>query len=175
MNFDICDNFTMNRNSIVYARNKCFDIAQDLGLHYFFEFEDDYLDFTARKPDVSGKGLHQYHVTSWDEIIDTFIEYFEACPQIKTLCFSQVGDWLGGIQGDMWKQKIKRKAMNTFLCSVDRPFTFLGRMNDDVNLYVTEGARGELFITVRDLILQQQETQKQNLVTQICTNLLVHM
>lgn len=160
MNFDICDNFTMNRNSIVYARNKCFDIANDLGLHYFFEFEDDYLDFTARKPSLDGKNLHQFNITTWDEIIDALIEYLEACPMMPTLCFSQIGDWMGGIQGDMWVQKIKRKAMNTFLCTVERPFTFLGRMNDDVNLYVTEGARGKLFMTIRDLILRQQETQK---------------
>ena len=159
--FDIGDNFDsqLKRNTIVYARNKCFDICKQLGLTYFWEFEDDYLDFTSRKA-ITEHNLTQTYVQQWDEIVDAFIEFLECSPMIQTVAFSQIGDWLGGIGSQIWQQKITRKAMNTFMCKVDRPFQFLGRMNDDVNAYVTLGARCVLFMTVRDLILRQQETQK---------------
>ena len=158
--FDICDRFmNKGRNSVVYARNKCFEIAKNLGLKWFFEYEDDYSEFKMRySPD--GVSLTAYILNNFDLIIDAMIEYMEECPQITTIAMSQQGDWIGGTGSQMWKDVIKRKAMNTFLCNVDRPFTFIGRMNDDVNTYVTEGARGMLFLTFRDLCMHQQETQK---------------
>ena len=51
--------------------------------------------------------------------------------------------------------------MNTFLCSVDRPFKFLGRLNEDVTTYVYKGNRGDLFLTVTDLAITQLPTQSQ--------------
>lgn len=155
--FDIGDNFTANRNSVVFARNMCWGIAKDLGLKWFFEFEDDYTDFCMRFNENGS--CHQWYVNDFDAICECFIKYMEDAPQITTVAMSQVGDWLGGINGDMYKKQVKRKAMNTFMCNVDRPFTFLGRMNDDVNTYVTEGSRGMVFLTVKDLVMRQQETQ----------------
>ena len=40
--FDTCDLQTRDRKAIVYARNACFDIAEQLGLKYFLELDDDY-------------------------------------------------------------------------------------------------------------------------------------
>ena len=156
--FDIGDNFNANRNSVVFARNMCWDIAKNLGIKWFFEFEDDYYEIT-RRFDVNGH-CHLWYVGDMDSICECFIKYMEEAPNILTVAFSQVGDWLGGMQGDMAKKCVKRKAMNTFMCCTDRPFIFIGRMNDDVNTYVTEGSRGKVFLTVKDLCLRQGETQK---------------
>jgi hypothetical protein len=49
--------------------------------------------------------------------------------------------------------------MNSFFCDVDKPFKFMGRINEDVNLYAENGRRGELFITVPRIRLEQKQTQ----------------
>ena len=51
--------------------------------------------------------------------------------------------------------------MNSFICSVDRPFKFAGAMNEDVNTYTTLGSRGELFLTIPLVSLNQLQTQSQ--------------
>jgi len=156
--FDIGDNFE-HRNTIVFARNKCFEIARQLGLKWFWEFEDDYVEFKHRnlKPDGSMAG---YILEDWWAVINELIKFMEECPNVTTIAMSQVGDWLGGKDSSVYRQQLTRKAMNTFLCDVDRPFTFVGRMNDDVNTYVTEGSRGKLFFTYKDLCLTQKDTQQ---------------
>lgn len=49
--------------------------------------------------------------------------------------------------------------MNSFICSVDRPFTFIGRINEDVNTYTRKGSTGDLFFTTHMLRLEQKQTQ----------------
>ena len=49
--------------------------------------------------------------------------------------------------------------MNSFVCSVDRPFVMIGRMNEDVTTYVVGGLRGELFFTALQVLLTQKQTQ----------------
>jgi len=77
-----------------------------------------------------------------------------------TLAMAQGGDYIGGKQ-NVKAQKLKpwRKAMNTFFCSVDRPFEFMGRMNEDVTTYVNLGHKGKLFITVPNVMIVQKMTQ----------------
>jgi hypothetical protein len=54
----------------------------------------------------------------------------------------------------------EEKAMNTFFCDVKKPFVFPGRMNEDVNMYVTYGNKGKLILTVADATIKQRDTQK---------------
>ena len=49
--------------------------------------------------------------------------------------------------------------MNSFICCVDRPFTFVGRINEDVNTYVRRGYEGDLFLTINQICLHQKQTQ----------------
>jgi hypothetical protein len=51
--------------------------------------------------------------------------------------------------------------MNSFLCSPERQFQFVGSMNEDVNTYTTLGSRGDLFFTFTNLQLDQKDTQSQ--------------
>ena len=52
--------------------------------------------------------------------------------------------------------------MNSFICSTERPFKFIGAMNEDVNTYTTLGSRGLLFGTVPMINLVQKATQSQS-------------
>lgn len=138
--------------AVVYARNAAFDIARDLGLKFFLVLDDDYKYFRYR--------MHNYYgfvasVKNIDKTFESMITFLENTPTM-TIAFSQGGDHIGGFQG----VKMKRKAMNSFFCRTDRPFKFMGTINEDVNAYVTLGSRGDLFMTLTAIQVDQIQTQK---------------
>jgi len=50
--------------------------------------------------------------------------------------------------------------MNSWFCDVNKPFKFVGHMNEDVSAYVLNGLQGHLFFTVMQMMLVQKPTQK---------------
>lgn len=71
---------------------------------------------------------------------------------------AQGGDYFKG-EGFLF-QKPVRKAMNTFFCSTEKPFKFLGRINEDVNAYITLQNNGQIFLTIPFIQMNQVQTQK---------------
>lgn len=53
-----------------------------------------------------------------------------------SISFAQGGDLLGGTTSGNGMNLIRRKIMNSHFVRVDRPLTFRGFINEDVNLYV---------------------------------------
>lgn len=153
--FDSCD-IDGTDKVIVYARNYCFTLAKEMGLKYFAEFDDDYDRYEYRYPQ-DGK-LKTINVREFDTIVDTMIQFLEDTNAL-TVAFAQNGDFCGGVEGDIKDNRCKRKAMNSFFCRTDRPFTFFGWINEDVNTYCSLGSRGELFFSVVDVALHQKPTQ----------------
>lgn len=154
LTFDTAD-LSDDRRAIVYARNACFQIAKELGIKYFVEFDDDYTSFNLRYP-KDGK-LAARMLENLDDIFEMMLDFLEDT-QALTVCFSQGGDHIGGLTG-RWKKGLIRKVMNSFFCRTDRPFQFLGRVNEDVNTYTYLGSKGELMLTTTDLMLVQLQTQ----------------
>lgn len=152
--FDTAD-LSQERRAIVYARNACFQIAKDLNLKYFVEFDDDYTSIGIRYP-KDGK-LSRLSCENLDEIFELMVDLLLETDAL-TVCMSQGGDHIGGLTG-RWKKSILRKAMNSFFCRADRPFQFLGRVNEDVNTYTLLGSQGQLMMTITDLMLNQMQTQ----------------
>lgn len=152
---DTADNFQDHR-LVVYARNKCHDIAKQLGLDYFLELDDDYTDFRVRY-DNDGE-LSAYKITKLDKIIDLYIKFLEVSGAL-TVTFSQGGDFIGGIHSSVWQKQLSRKAMNCFFCKTDRPFKFSGSTNEDVNAYITYGNKGQLMFTIAAVCMDQLQTQ----------------
>lgn len=158
--FDIGDNFTEKR-AVVYARNACFDIAKKAGFKYFMVLDDDYTDFrwsfTDRRQYVTNK-----YVKNLDNIFKILLKFYKKT-KFTSLCMAQGGDFIGGAGSGLSKTfldgQISRKLMNSFLCSTDRPFQFVGRINEDVNAYCYFGYKGHLFMTVPQLRLEQKQTQ----------------
>lgn len=153
--FDIADTRT-DRRATVYARNASFQIAKDLGLDYFMQMDDDYSQFQYRF--VEGPVLRATQVKSLDRIIDAMIRFMEDSNAV-TVAMAQGGDFLGGVNGTGGKTPLMRKAMNSWLFRSDRPLTFVGRMNDDVNTYVMNGIRGEIIFTPTSISLIPLPTQ----------------
>jgi hypothetical protein len=139
------------RKAIVYARNSCFDIAKKLGITYFIQLDDDYYYFGYRY-DTGAK-----IIKNLDAVFDIMLTFYKNAP-IKSIAFSQGGDHIGGFNGI----KLKRKCMNSFICSTEREFQFVGSINEDVNTYTTLATRGDLFFTFTNLQLDQKDTQSQN-------------
>lgn len=152
---DVCDNFP-KRNTVLFARNAAFKIAKDLGLKYFLVLDDDYTALNFRC-NINGH-LNSQECKQFDRIFSAFIEYLNVT-NAKTITFAQEGDFIGGVGSTGERQCFLRKAMNSFFICVDNPFKYVGRMNDDVNTYVTLGMRGGLFFTITALSIAQMETQ----------------
>lgn len=153
---DTYDNFD-NKISIVYARNACFKIAEELGLNYFLQMDDDYIELGYRYP-KDGQ-LKIATVKEFDELCDAFIEYLEEA-NLTSVAFAQNGDFIGGINSGLVKSKVKRKAMNSWFCSTKKKFKFAGTLNDDVNTYIGLGKLGNVFLTIKDVSLKQKHTQQ---------------
>jgi hypothetical protein len=156
--FDICDQGG-DRRTITYARNACWPIARSLGLRYFIQLDDDYTGFTYRwNHERNGRIYTTSRLKQIDKLFQAMIEFLNSSPRIRTVAIAQNGDLLRGNDSGV-PFCLKRKAMNSFLCDVEKPITFIGRMNEDVCTYVTGGRRGELFLTFMGITLGQVTTQ----------------
>lgn len=154
--FDTID-IGRDRRAIVYARNACFDIAKDLGYKYFLELDDDYTNFRQRFIKDNGQ-FGSWYLKDFDAVVDCMLEFLETSGAL-TVAFAQTGDFIGGSGSKVFKDKLARKAMNSFFCKTENKFDFIGRINEDVNTYVNLGSKGHLFFTVSDMSLDQTQTQ----------------
>ena len=145
-----------DRKAILYARCACFDIAKNLGYEYFLELDDDYTNFRSRV--VRGEHLGTEYIRKFDELVDIVLEFLDTS-NAHTVALSQIGDFIGGKNSKVCKDRLTRKAMNAFFCRTDRPFKWSGKMNEDVTTYVNLGSRGYLFFTVADVSIDQLATQ----------------
>lgn len=148
-----------DRRTIVYARNACFRLAKELGYRYFMELDDDYEFFCFCYADGIPL-VRTANTTSLDAIFNATLEYYKSIPQCKSIAFAQGGDFIGGPKAESHKLGLKRKAMNSFICDIERPFVFTGRINEDVNTYTMNATRGDLFFTIMQFSLNQKTTQK---------------
>lgn len=148
-----------DRRTIVYARNACFDIARKLGYRYFIELDDDYTVFEWRFDNRLRYITKDKAVCNLDAVFDIMLDFFKKIPA-KSIAMAQGGDYLGGGAGGEGKQlRTKRKAMNSFICDTERQFTFLGRINEDVNTYTRNTSTGDLFLQIQQVCLLQKRTQ----------------
>ncbi len=159
--FDEGDNF-QDRRSIVYARNASFDIAKQLGIKYFMQLDDDYFNLCYK---INGKFeyVNSDNTTTLrnaDAIFGFLLNFYKAT-NCAALAIGQGGDYIGGKQSSAWTaHSVRRKCMNTIICSTARPFQFVGKLNEDVNTYTVIQNRGTLFLTFPLLAIQQKATQK---------------
>lgn len=154
---DEYDNFN-NRRTTTHARNYCFDLAKDLGYEYFLVLDDDYTEFKMR---INNNLEHPKGrfliIKNIDNVFLKTLNYYKES-NFSSICYSQGGDWFGGETN--FNKKPKRKAMNSFFCSVNRRFWFISRLNEDVNTYMALGKTTGIFMTIPFIQIDQQQTQK---------------
>lgn len=154
---NMMDNFE-NYTTDVFARNACYDIAEEIGITYFLVLDDDYDQFRLRFPHE--KTLLVMHSKNLEKIIDCCLNYYKKCKGITILAMCQGSD-LRAIQTG----KVLRKAMNAFFCSVERRVYFNGTMNGDVNTYTRYNQLGYVFMSLPNVHLNQLPTQTGGAVT----------
>ena len=135
---DTMDNYEKH-NIVLYARNSCFNIAKILGLSFFLELDDDYQSFAFRVPN-HGK-LSAIKCKDLDRLFTDMVDFLVASDSLVA-ALSQGGDYIGGANA--------------------KPFYFFGTINEDTNMYITLGSRGEKIFSVTNASLNQIETQKQS-------------
>lgn len=156
--FDTAD-LSDNRKAVVFARNAAHQMARDLGYSHYIEMDDDY-DYLSTRFEVNGK-LPYARLTDMNHAVNLTLDFLETSGAL-TVAWAQGGDLIGGVQSARYRTSLMRKAMNLFFIRTDRPVEFIGRINEDVNTYVTRGNRGALFFTSIHLILNQKDTQSQD-------------
>ena len=154
--FDQGDNFNDMR-AIIYARNASFEVAKKIGLEYFIQLDDDYTSFQIRfnrSFDYRPKTLKNL-----DHVFDSFVDFLKET-SVDSLAMAQGGDFIGGEDSTMGGRiRLKRKCMNSFVCSTKKPFKFVGRINEDVNTYTHLASKGLLLFTTNQVNLNQMQTQ----------------
>jgi hypothetical protein len=155
--FDQGDNFADMR-AIIYARNASFGVARSLGFRRFVELDDDYTGFAFRFNgalsycEVPIKSLD----ATWAAICG-----FQDRSGADAVAMAQNGDYLGGKDTTSAERvELWRKCMNSFFCRTDRPFRFVGRINEDANTYTRAASTGLLMFTANQVSLRQGQTQK---------------
>lgn len=151
-----CGDATANMITALPARNVCFKIAKKLGVTHFVELDDDCVSFSYRYE--TSEKLSRQKIKSLDDLFNVLCDFLDSTPA-KVVCFAQGGDFVSGINSRVWKHKLARKAMNTFVCKTNRPFEFLGRINEDVTAYTRLAQQGELFFTVAAIAIDVVQTQ----------------
>jgi hypothetical protein len=158
---DSGDNFK-KRNSVVYARNYSFVIAEQLGLDYFWQLDDDYNTFRFTADENRQYITKSSSIKNLDITLAYCVEFMKSA-KFDSIAFSQGGDFIGGpgsaVAKKMQEGEISRKIMNSFIFKTSNPIKFMGRINEDVNLYVHDGRMGKLFATIGQLRLEQIQTQ----------------
>lgn len=154
---DTGDNFT-GQNIVVFARNACFDLADKNNIKYFIVLDDDYESFSYTYNENSD--FCQKRIKNIDNIFTAMFN-FQIKTDSLTVATSQRGDFLGGADNDIIRgEKFKRKAMNSFFCITKKRFDFMGRINEDVNMYLLNGKLGHKIFQVPYVGLNQTTTQQ---------------
>ena len=154
--FDTMDNFDGD-GAVVYARNICFQLAENLRLDYFIELDDDYTYFEIRN--AENGILKSYKVSEMDSLFEAIGDFLFCSPNITSVALAQGGDLIGGCESSFYKMGLKRKAMNSFFIKTSKPFRFTGKINEDVNTYTKLGSTGDVFLTITNVDLVQVNTQ----------------
>jgi hypothetical protein len=153
---DEANNFD-NRKVIVHARNYCFELANELNYKYFIQLDDDYYEFIYKFSDTKGQVLAK----DINKVFDLMFNFYKKTNALS-ICFAQTGDFIGGVDNGKGVYRFaKRKCMNSFFCSTDRPFKFVGSINEDVNTYTTLAGKGELFLNIPVFAINQKDSQTQ--------------
>lgn len=155
--FDVGDN-QEDKRTVIFARNACWNIAEQIGYKYFIQLDDDYTSFNYRVNEEGRYNTSQTRIKDINIFFNILLKFFKRS-NAKTVCMAQAGDFVGGESCSVFKKGLARKAMNSFVCSTDRKFQFMGRINEDVNTYVNLGNKGELFFTCCEFALTQELTQ----------------
>lgn len=156
--FDEGDNFG-KMASIIHARNASFQLAEQVGVRYFMQLDDDYTTVTHTISPDNEYLTSRPRVRNLDAVLEAMVKFLQGVPYVSTVAFGQGGDFIGGPGSSFARRALPRKAMNTFICDTQRPFVFTGRLNEDVNTYTSNSRAGRVMLSYPRIRIEQKATQ----------------
>jgi len=161
-NIDTGDNLK-ELNNVVFARNEVYNLAKQARKRYILVLDDDYTSFTMRYNREREYITSKIKILNLDKYIKIYLDFFIEA-NLDCLAFAQTDDYLGGANStiaSLFKEgKLHRKAMNAFFFDVKKPLKFMGRINEDVNMYLFYNYKGYKIFTYPRITLQQIATQQ---------------
>lgn len=100
-----CDqgDLSEDRRVILYARNRCFDEAERLGVASFLELDDDYKSFEFRYEEDDKLKVKAFR--DLDGLFDAMLDFLYQTDAL-TVALAQGGDFIGGVNGGIFKKGI---------------------------------------------------------------------
>ena len=118
---------TSELRPVVFARNACYSIAENLGIKFFTEFDDDLMTFMFRY-DENGS-LKSKKISEMDSVFDAMIEFQEQAGLVSLGIACDAG-MIGGVNGN-FRKKLLRSIHQAFILRTDMPIEFKGILNED--------------------------------------------
>lgn len=153
---DAIDNIG-DKNSVIYKRKFCYQLAEKLGYRYFLVLDDDYTGFYSMFKTgnfVSFSSGYKLK-NKLDDVICYYFSLLDLNKNIKTIAMGQSGDFYCKSFS-----LFPRKVMNSWFCDTQKKIEFKGRFNDDVNTYLINNKIGNICISSMFFALRQKDTQK---------------
>ena len=154
---DSMDNFHIH-GTVLYARNACYSIADDLNLKYFLVCDDDFTGFSYRY--IEGETLKSVRPErkQLDLIFSAMLDFL-IDTDADIVSFSTQSDIIGGVNSERFKKRFTRKTLSTYFCRVDKPVKFAGTSMEDVIAYTSLGSKGKLFFAYVPLQIETVPTK----------------
>lgn len=118
---------TGENRSPVFARNACYEIAKNLGLDYFTEFDDDLHSFSFRY--VENGKLKAAPISDLDSVFEMLVDFMEKSGAIS-VGLSSANGMIGGANGK-YKDGLLYSIHQAFICRTDKRIEFKGILNED--------------------------------------------
>ena len=153
---DAMDNIG-DKNSVIYKRKFCYQLAEKLGYRYFLVLDDDYTGFYSmfKTGNFVSFGSGYKLKNKLDDVICYYFSLLDLNKNIKTIAMGQSGDFYCKSFS-----LFPRKVMNSWFCDTQKKIEFKGRFNDDVNTYLINNKIGNICISSMFFALRQKSTQK---------------
>ena len=134
--------------SPVFARNAAYEIAEDLGLRFFAEFDDDLQTFTYRY--IDNNSLRSKAVWNMDDVLELMLAFQEESGAVS-LGFASGGGLIGGLNGK-FKQRLLRSIHQAFILRTDDRIEFKGLLNEDGIATEVCNKTGKLAFEIVDVV-----------------------
>ena len=142
-NFDIGDNFGRPNTIATFARNECWNVADEKKLKYFLMLDDDLKSISIRYEDDGS--LRGKSVKDADKVFEAVCEFMDNTP-VACTGFGLPIDYIGGVFSTD-----DRHIMNAYVLRVSERFDFKGRYSEDTITPVLECTAGKIFQKIQNI------------------------
>lgn len=151
-----CDTFTNQEEwrTVMYARNKTYELARDLGLRYVLVCDDDITRFTFRYED--GGSLRGASITDFDSLLDKMADCMEA-GHISIFGFSQSGAFFGGLGSDKWKKGCQRTCSQAMMIDAEDQLPWRCIFGEDLHVSLDAGNMGKTVLSTMMVSIESPE------------------